>query len=138
MCRTASDGWCFQVTDECAVLVMFLIAGACAPRSNKNLGHQSGQPRELLLFHMRDRARCPWCVTGLGRSPSSLSLRWGCREHFVCGCWHSPGRDYGRYPRECWLSTLGVLHPGVPVMWHTHIRDLSPTAEAVREAVRPM
>ena len=29
----------------------------------------------------------------------------------------------------------GVLHPGVPVMWHTHIRDLSPTAEAVREAV---
>ena len=25
----------------------------------------------------------------------------------------------------------GVLHPGVPVMWNTHIRDLSPT---VREA----
>ena len=31
-------------------------------------------------------------------------------------------------PRECWLSTLGVLHPGVPVMWQTHIRDPSPTA----------
>ena len=23
----------------------------------------------------------------------------------------------------------GVLHPGVPVMWYGHIRDLSPTAE---------
>ena len=59
---------------------------------------------------------------------SSL-LRWGCREHFVSGCWHSSGRDRGRYPRECWLSTLGVLHPGVLVMWYGHIRDLSPTAE---------
>ena len=28
----------------------------------------------------------------------------------------------------CWLSTLGVLHPGVPVMWCDHIRDLFPTA----------
>ena len=26
----------------------------------------------------------------------------------------------------------GVLHPGVPVMWYAHIRDLSPTALAVR------
>ena len=25
----------------------------------------------------------------------------------------------------------------VPVMWYAHIRDLSPTAEAVRGAVRP-
>ena len=58
-----------------------------------------------------------------------LSLRWGCREHFVSGCWHSSGRDCGRYPWECWWSTLGVLHPGVPVMWYGHIRDLSPTAE---------
>ena len=57
-------------------------------------------------------------------------LRWGCREHFVSGCWRSSGRDCGRYPRECWLSTLGVLHPGVPVMWRGHIRDLSPTAES--------
>ena len=32
----------------------------------------------------------------------------------------------------------GVLHPGVPVMWYAHIRDLSPTAEAVRGAVCPM
>ena len=31
----------------------------------------------------------------------------------------------------------GVLHPDVPVMWYAHIRDLSPTAEAVRGAVRP-
>ena len=31
----------------------------------------------------------------------------------------------------------GVLHPGVPVMWYGHIRDLSPTAEAAREAVCP-
>ena len=30
-----------------------------------------------------------------------------------------------------------VLHPGVPVMWHSHIRDLSPTAEAVRVAAFP-
>ena len=58
-----------------------------------------------------------------------LLLRWGCREHFVSGCWHSSGRDRGHYPRECWLSTLGVLHPGVPVMWYGHIRDLSPTAD---------
>ena len=64
-----------------------------------------------------------------------LFLRWGCREHSVGGCWHSPGRDYGRYPRECWLSALGVLHPGVPVMWYAHIRDLFPTAETVKGAV---
>ena len=25
-----------------------------------------------------------------------------------------------------------VLHPGVPVMWHAHIRDLSPTAEGCK------
>ena len=56
-------------------------------------------------------------------------LRWRCREHFVSGCWYSSGRDCGRHPRECWLSTLGVLHPGVPVMWFGHIRDLFPTAE---------
>ena len=30
------------------------------------------------------------------------------------------------------VCTLGVLHPGVPVMWYTHIRDLSPTAKAER------
>ena len=65
-------------------------------------------------------------------------LRYGCREHFVSGCWPSSGRDRGRYTRECWLSTLGVLHPGVPVMWYGHIRDLSPTAEAVRGGARPM
>ena len=35
-----------------------------------------------------------------------IILRWGCREHFVSGCRHSSGRDRGRYPRECWLSTL--------------------------------
>ena len=58
-----------------------------------------------------------------------FSLRWGCREHFVSRCWHSSGRDRGRYPRECWWSTSGVLHPGVPVMWYDHIRDMFPTAE---------
>ena len=42
------------------------------------------------------------------------------------------GRDHSRCPRECQLGALAVLHPGVPVMWHTHIRDLSPTAEAVK------
>ena len=69
-------------------------------------------------------------VCGLLALPHGLLLlRWGCREHFVIGCWHSSGRDRGRYTRECWLSTLGVLHPGVPVMWNGHIRDLSPTAE---------
>ena len=47
------------------------------------------------------------------------------------------GRDHNRYPRERRLCTLAVLHPGVPVMWHTHIRDLSPTVEAVREAAYP-
>ena len=30
----------------------------------------------------------------------SSSLRWGCREHFVSGCWHCLGRDRGRYPRS--------------------------------------
>ena len=69
--------------------------------------------------HNQCEDQCGWMV---------LSLRWGCREHFVSGCWHSSGRDCGRYPRECWLSTLGVLHPGVPVMWYGHIRDLFPTA----------
>ena len=67
-----------------------------------------------------------------------LSLRWGCREHFVSGCWHSSGRDRGRYPRECWLSTLGVLHPGVPVMWYGHIRDLFPTAEGCKGSRPPI
>ena len=47
------------------------------------------------------------------------------------------GRDHSRYPKECRLCTLAVLHPGVPVMWQTHIRDLSPTAEAVRGAALP-
>ena len=47
------------------------------------------------------------------------------------------GRDHSRYPREFRLYTLAVLHPGVPVKWHTHIRDLSPTTEAVREAALP-
>ena len=60
-------------------------------------------------------------------------LRWGCREHFVSGCCHSSGRDRGRYPREGWLSTLGVLHPGVPALWYGHIR-----LKAVRGAVCPM
>ena len=60
-------------------------------------------------------------------------FRWGCREHFFSGRWHSPGRDYGRYPRECRLFTLGVLHPGVPVMWQTHI----PQLKAVRGAAYP-
>ena len=64
-------------------------------------------------------------------------VRWGCREHFVSGCWHSSGRDRGRYPRECWLSTLGVLHPGVPVMWYGHIRDLSPSAEGCKGGRMP-
>ena len=43
------------------------------------------------------------------------------------------GRGHDRYPNECRMGALAVLHPGVPVMWHTHIRDLFPTAEAVRE-----
>ena len=29
-----------------------------------------------------------------------LLVHWGCREHFVSGCWHSSGRDRGRFPRE--------------------------------------
>ena len=37
-----------------------------------------------------------------------------------------PGRGHGRYPRECRLCTLAVLHPGVPVMWHSHIRRTGP------------
>ena len=39
--------------------------------------------------------------------------------------WLPPSASGGTLYRE-------VLHPGVPVMWHTHIRDLSPTAEAGR------
>ena len=73
------------------------------------------------------------------KSHKILLRRWGCREHFVSECWHSSGRDRGRYPRECWSSTfLGVLHPGVPVMWYGHIRDLFPTAWDVRRALYPM
>ena len=41
------------------------------------------------------------------------------------------GTPLGATARECWLSTLGVLHPGVPVMWYGHIRDLFPTAEVL-------
>ena len=40
----------------------------------------------------------------------------------------SLGRGHGRYTNECRLGALAVLHPGVPVMWHTRIRDLFPTA----------
>ena len=64
-------------------------------------------------------------------------LRWGCREHFVSGCWHCLGRDCCRYPKECWLSTLGVLHPGVHVMWYGHIRDLFPTTESCKGSRLP-
>ena len=35
-------------------------------------------------------------------------------------------------PGSAGLSTLGVLHPGVPVIWQTHIRDLSPKAEGFK------
>ena len=35
------------------------------------------------------------------------------------------------------LSTLGVLHHGVPVMWYGHIRDLSPTAEGCMGGLLP-
>ena len=38
----------------------------------------------------------------------------------------------------CRLSTLGVLHPGVPYHVVCPHQDLSPTAEAVRGAVCPM
>ena len=30
-----------------------------------------------------------------------------------------------------------VMYPGAPVMWHSHIRDLPPTPEAVRVADLP-
>ena len=70
-----------------------------------------------------------FCSTTLPLCTGLLLFRWGCREHFVSGCWHSSGRDRGRHSRKCWLSTLGVLHPGVPVMWYGHIRDLFTTAE---------
>ena len=66
-----------------------------------------------------------------------LLFALGCREHFVSGCWHSSERDCGRHPRECWLSTLGVLHPGVAVMWYGHIRDLFPTAEGCKGSRLP-
>ena len=42
----------------------------------------------------------------------------------------TPLGDRGRYPKECWLSTLGVLHPGAFAMWYGHIRDLFHTAES--------
>ena len=36
-----------------------------------------------------------------------------------------------KFTLPCVQCTLhrGVLHPGVPVMWYGHIRDLFPTAE---------
>ena len=33
--------------------------------------------------------------------PRSSFVTLGMQEHFVSGCWHSSGRDYGRYSREC-------------------------------------
>ena len=62
-----------------------------------------------------------------------LTMQWSClgAETFVSLEFYVG--DAGNTPSEG-LSTLAVLHPGVPVMWHTHIRDLSPTAEAVRGA----
>ena len=134
MCRTASDGWYFQVNDQCAVLVMVLIAGALCTEIEQeswasvlvNLVHFScficKIEHDFLVYHWAELVAKFFVLV-------FFSLRWGCREHFVSGCWHSSARDRGRYSRECWLSTLGVLHPGVPVMWYGHIRDLFPTAE---------
>ena len=36
-----------------------------------------------------------------------LSERWGCREHFVSGCWHSSGRDRGRLPQGVLVIYFG-------------------------------
>ena len=72
-----------------------------------------------------------------------LSFALGMQGTLRSWSWHSSGRDRGRYPGRCWLFTLGVLHPGVPVMWCGLIRDLtsrtcSPQLKAVRGAVCPM
>ena len=96
--------------------------------------------RRTRMILTADSTAFPWNILPISAWNVFLSLRvfclllrWGCREHFVSRCCHSSGRDRGRDPRECWLSTLGVLHPGVPVMKYDHIRDLSPSAKTVRE-----
>ena len=121
-------------------VVLAKLINSCQPQNSRR--------RELILAECRmPRSRQHWqskldsLIDCSFRSAifcfSFLFLRWGCREHFVSGCWHSSGRDCGRYSRECWLSTLGVLHPGVPVMWHAHIRDLFTTAEGCERSRLP-
>ena len=125
------------MNDECVVLVMVMLAGDQTKIfgiSLINLVNFSSFICEQSTISLV----CHWDGPVAKFFYFAFSVRLGCREHFVSGCWHSSWRDCGRYPRECWLSTLGVLHPDVPVMWYAHIRDLSPTAEAVREAVCPM
>ena len=72
------------------------------------------------------------CKTG-----SSHIQSWDAGNTPLVGDGTLIGRGHDRYPNECRMGALAVLHPGVPVMWHTHIRDRSPIAEAVREAAYP-
>ena len=46
-------------------------------------------------------------------------LRWGCREHFVSGCWHSSGRDLGRLPQGVLVIYFGSAASWRPynVVW---------------------
>ena len=114
------------------VLVMVFIAGVLCTEIETVINvvnllnfscNMCGKKHDFLGGHWAESV-AKFSVFGL------LPSRWGCRKHFVSGCWYSSGCDRGRYPRECWSSTLGVLHPGVLVIWYGHIRDLSPTAES--------
>ena len=59
-------------------------------------------------------------------------LRWDAGNPPLVDVCTSLGCGYGRYPQWVPFEYVGVLHLGVPVLWHTHIRDLSPTAESCK------
>ena len=132
-CSRTWNGCCNIVAEfeRCVYQCLQLTSPLHYPRNNVGLGVPNDHVRQLLHreFHSISEVHlgAPGKTVNLPSLPGTIFLslcvfgllpsRWGCREHFVSGCWHSSGRDYSRYPRESWLYTLGVLHPGVPVMW---------------------
>ena len=65
--------------------------GNCPQDGNVSLGISIGS----IVVHSRILLDNP-SRSCLVEDAFFLILRWGCREHFVSRCWHSPGRDYGR------------------------------------------
>ena len=95
-------------------VVVALLASECI-RSRGYHGHDAVHCKQEMHHDLGPTwwltsCRALWCCVQLVEA--QLILRWGCREHFVSGCWHSSGRDRGRYPQG-----LLVIYFGSAASW---------------------